>query len=160
MLRSYFKRYRMGSQKKQRCPKREVLLHCSQHGLLQLLLPLMMLAPLAIVPLVGFPKIYTMRQKICLLTSVPKVVCWLKWSYDKKNVVGIFEIMTGTARPRRKGRHWPIWVEIIAITTKKSELISDLFIREWLRRYPRPSRVIFDSGGEFDCEAFHTTCLL
>ena len=52
------------------------------------------------------------------------------------------------------------WVEIIPITTKKSKLISDLFIREWLRRYPRPSRVIFDSGGEFDCEAFHTTCLV
>ena len=52
------------------------------------------------------------------------------------------------------------WVEIIPITTKKSETINDLFIQEWLRRYPRPSRVIFDSGGEFDNESFHTTCLL
>jgi RNase H-like domain found in reverse transcriptase/Integrase zinc binding domain len=50
------------------------------------------------------------------------------------------------------------WVEIIPILTKKSEVISDLFVQEWLRRYPRPSRVIFDSGGEFDCSSFHTVC--
>lgn len=52
------------------------------------------------------------------------------------------------------------WVEIIPIETKKSEVIADLFVQEWLRRYPRPSRVIFDLGGEFDCKAFHTTCLI
>ena len=52
------------------------------------------------------------------------------------------------------------WVEIIPITTKKSEVISDLFVQEWLRRYPRPSRVIFDAGGEFDCQSFHTKCLV
>lgn len=50
------------------------------------------------------------------------------------------------------------WVEIIPITTKKSEVIRDLFVQEWLRRYPRPSRVIFDSGGEFDNDEFHATC--
>ena len=42
------------------------------------------------------------------------------------------------------------WVEIIPIQTKKAETIRDLFEREWLRRYPRPSRVIFDAGSEFD----------
>ena len=52
------------------------------------------------------------------------------------------------------------WVEIIPITTKDSGVISDLFVREWLRRYPRPSRVIFDHGGEFDCEHFHNVLLL
>ena len=46
------------------------------------------------------------------------------------------------------------WVEIIPIITKESNTIADLFVREWLRRYPRPSRVIFDHGGEFDCKAF------
>lgn len=51
------------------------------------------------------------------------------------------------------------WPEIIPIMTKKSEVIADLFVQEWLRRYPRPSRVIFDSGGEFDCHSFHTVCL-
>lgn len=51
------------------------------------------------------------------------------------------------------------WVEILPITTKKSESITDLFVQQWLRRYPRPSRVIFDAGSEFDCEAFQT-CLL
>jgi Integrase zinc binding domain len=31
------------------------------------------------------------------------------------------------------------WVEIIPISTKNSSYISDLFVQEWLRRYPRPS---------------------
>jgi len=70
---------------------------------------------------------------------------------DKKEVIfhtfTIIDVFTG-------------WVEIIPITTKKSEVISDLFVQEWLRRYPRPSRVIFDSGGEFDCRSFHTICLM
>ena len=51
------------------------------------------------------------------------------------------------------------WVEVIPIVTKKSELISDLVVQEWLRRYPRPSRIIFDAGGEFDCQSFHTMCV-
>ena len=42
------------------------------------------------------------------------------------------------------------WVEIIPIYNKKKEVISDLLIQEWLRRYPRPSRIIYDAGGEFD----------
>jgi len=46
------------------------------------------------------------------------------------------------------------WVEIIPISTKKMETIAELFVREWIRRYPRPSRVIFDAGGEFDNEIF------
>ena len=48
------------------------------------------------------------------------------------------------------------WVEIIPITSKTKGNIADLFEREWLRRYPRPSRVIFDQGGEFDNDAFDT----
>ena len=46
------------------------------------------------------------------------------------------------------------WVEIIPIDTKKMESISSLLEREWLRRYPRPSRVLFDAGGEFNNQAF------
>lgn len=46
------------------------------------------------------------------------------------------------------------WVEIIPITTKKKESIKDLFVQEWMRRYPRPSRCIFDQGGEFDNDEF------
>jgi hypothetical protein len=42
------------------------------------------------------------------------------------------------------------------ITTKRKEYVSDLFEREWLRRYPRPSRVIYDLGGEFDNHIFRT----
>ena len=51
------------------------------------------------------------------------------------------------------------WVEIIPIEHKGSAYITDLVVHEWLRRYPRPSRIIFDLGGEFDCEHFHTMCL-
>jgi transposase InsO family protein len=47
------------------------------------------------------------------------------------------------------------WVEIIPIRTKSSQSIADLFQREWIHRYPRPSRCIFDLGGEFDSKAFH-----
>ena len=46
------------------------------------------------------------------------------------------------------------WVEIVPIRTKKMEVIRDLFVQEWLRRYPRPSRAIFDAGGEFDNAVF------
>ena len=52
------------------------------------------------------------------------------------------------------------WVEIVPIETKDKGVIGDLFVREWLRRYPRPSRVIFDLGGEFDNEYFSAVCTL
>ena len=52
------------------------------------------------------------------------------------------------------------WVEIVPIESKEKGVIGDLFVREWLRRYPRPSRVIFDLGGEFDNEYFSATCTL
>ena len=42
------------------------------------------------------------------------------------------------------------WIEIIPIQTKESKYIRTLIEQEWLRRYPRPSRFIFDLGGEFD----------
>lgn len=73
------------------------------------------------------------------------------FSKDNKEVIfhtfTIIDVFTG-------------WVEIIPIKTKKSEVISDLLVQEWIRRYPRPSRIIFDSGGEFDCRSFHTKCLI
>ena len=46
------------------------------------------------------------------------------------------------------------WVEIIPITTKITESTADLVVQNWLRRYPRPSRIIYDRGGEFDSEYF------
>ena len=42
------------------------------------------------------------------------------------------------------------WVEILPVESKDMGTISDLFEREWLQRYPRPSRVIFDAGSKFD----------
>jgi transposase InsO family protein len=46
------------------------------------------------------------------------------------------------------------WVEIHQIESKDKYTIMTLFEQEWLRRYPRPSRVIFDAGGEFDNREF------
>ena len=31
--------------------------------------------------------------------------------------------------------------------------------QEWLRRYPRPSRIIYDAGGEFDNDTFRQLCM-
>ena len=50
------------------------------------------------------------------------------------------------------------WVEILPIATKKAEHIRDLFVQEWLRRYPRPSRIIYDAGTEFDNAVFRAMC--
>ena len=47
------------------------------------------------------------------------------------------------------------WVEIIPIRSKTGQHVCDLIEQEWFRRYPRPSRVIFDQGGEFDNRWFH-----
>ena len=52
------------------------------------------------------------------------------------------------------------WVEIIPIENKTAALIKNKTEQEWLRRYPRPSRIIFDHGSEFDSEEFHTLCLM
>ncbi len=45
-----------------------------------------------------------------------------------------------------KGTGWP---EFVATQSKASQHIAILFDGVWLCRYPRPSRVIFDNGGEF-----------
>jgi len=42
------------------------------------------------------------------------------------------------------------WVEVIPIKGKTGEYMRDLIEQQWLRRYPRPERIIFDQGGEFD----------
>ena len=46
------------------------------------------------------------------------------------------------------------WVEILPIESKEAAVIHDLFMQEWLWKYPRPSQVIFDSGGKFDNAMF------
>jgi hypothetical protein len=45
-----------------------------------------------------------------------------------------------------KGTGWP---EFVATQSKTSQQVAILFDGAWLCRYPRPSRVIFDNGGEF-----------
>ena len=47
------------------------------------------------------------------------------------------------------------WVEIIPIHVKTGQNIRDLIEQKWLRRYPRPSRIIFDAGSEFDNQWFY-----
>ncbi len=42
------------------------------------------------------------------------------------------------------------WCEIIPVRGKPGEHIRDLIEQEWLRRYPRPERIIFDAGTEFE----------
>jgi transposase InsO family protein len=50
-----------------------------------------------------------------------------------------------------KGTGWP---EFVATRSKASQHIALLFDGVWLCRYPRPSRVIFDNGGEFTGSEF------
>ena len=46
------------------------------------------------------------------------------------------------------------WTEIHSIPNKESSTISRIFDDEWLCRYPRPRRVIYDAGGEFTGNEF------
>jgi hypothetical protein len=48
------------------------------------------------------------------------------------------------------------WLEIIPIHNKTAGHIVSLIEQEWLRRYPRPSRMIYDQGGEFLNQEMHT----
>jgi len=50
------------------------------------------------------------------------------------------------------------WPEIIPIYTKQAPYIRDFILQQWLRRYPRPSRIIFDQGGEFDNAWLYALC--
>jgi non-ribosomal peptide synthetase component F len=52
------------------------------------------------------------------------------------------------------------WVEIIPIKMKTAAVVRRLIEQEWLRRYPRPNRILFDYGGEFDSQEFYTLCLI
>jgi len=46
------------------------------------------------------------------------------------------------------------WPEFIAIQNKTSYHIAILFDSEWLCRYPRPARVVYDNGSEFVGQEF------
>ena len=46
------------------------------------------------------------------------------------------------------------WCEILPVQAKTALHIANLVEQEWLRRYPRPRRAIFDQGGEFDNQHF------
>ena len=49
------------------------------------------------------------------------------------------------------------WFEVKAITDKTAATIMDHFNNEWLCRYPRPQKIIFDNGGEFK-QMFKAMC--
>ena len=51
------------------------------------------------------------------------------------------------------------WPEISPVDAKTEQPIADLVEQEWFRRHPRPARVIFDQGGEFDNHVFHGSCI-
>lgn len=44
------------------------------------------------------------------------------------------------------------WIEIVRVHSKDSENVALLFDRWWINRYPRPTKVIHDSGTEFSGE--------
>ena len=44
------------------------------------------------------------------------------------------------------------WPELHDYGDKSSENIALIFDREWLNRYPRPRRVVYDNGTEFTSE--------
>ncbi len=46
------------------------------------------------------------------------------------------------------------WPEFVAIKNKTSQHITLLFDSEWLCRYPRPARVVYDNGTEFTGQEF------
>jgi transposase InsO family protein len=50
------------------------------------------------------------------------------------------------------------WPEIVPIYTKQAPYIRDFILQQWLRRYPRPSRIIFDQGTEFDNAWLYALC--
>jgi hypothetical protein len=50
-----------------------------------------------------------------------------------------------------KGTGWP---ELIAIHNKTSYHVAISFDSEWLCRYPRPYRVVYDNGAEFTGQEF------
>ena len=46
------------------------------------------------------------------------------------------------------------WIELVRIPSKDSDLVAMAFDREWLSRYPRPTRCVHDQGSEFIGEEF------
>mmetsp|Transcript_119887 Transcript_119887/g.346396 ORF Transcript_119887/g.346396 Transcript_119887/m.346396 type:complete len:492 (-) Transcript_119887:104-1579(-) len=50
------------------------------------------------------------------------------------------------------------WVEIVPIKSKEAPHIRQLILTSWLHRYPRPSRIIFDQGSEFENDWFYSLC--
>ena len=50
------------------------------------------------------------------------------------------------------------WVETVRIKGKPGEHIIDQIEQEWLYRYPRPERIIFDQGSEFDNQYMRRLC--
>ncbi len=64
-------------------------------------------------------------------TSVPG-----KGSIEKIQALTVIDKATG-------------WLEFIATKNKTSYHITILFDSEWLCRYPRPARVVYDNGNKF-----------
>ena len=49
------------------------------------------------------------------------------------------------------------WVDVKVVTEKTAATIMEHFNNEWLCRYPRPQKIIFDNGGEFK-QLFKAMC--
>jgi hypothetical protein len=46
------------------------------------------------------------------------------------------------------------WIEIIVLKNMTSKYIAEMFDKEWLCHYPRPTRCVFDHGTEFNSNEF------
>jgi hypothetical protein len=91
------------------------------------------------------------------LTHWEEIHVDLKWPWDvhynSKDVPGKSTIEKNHALTIiDKATGWP---EFIAICNKSSYHIALLFDSNWLCRYPRPAKVVFDNGTEFVGQEFH-----
>jgi hypothetical protein len=50
------------------------------------------------------------------------------------------------------------WFEIMAIKKPDASTVMDAFHNAWLCRYPRPTEIGFDNGGEFK-NVFAASCV-
>ena len=48
------------------------------------------------------------------------------------------------------------WFEIAEYDDKKSITVANIVEQEWLTRYPRPTQITYDRGGEFIDKGFQS----
>jgi hypothetical protein len=91
---------------------------------------------------------------------LPKIDTLLPWEEVHVDLMGLWPVQYTSPRNPSKTAIEKIqaltivdkatgWPEFVAIKNKSSYHISLLFDSDWLCRYPRPRRVVYDNGTEF-----------